>query len=236
MLVTYLAICGFVWRMGNEPQTYRDVRVVICDSDQAQFIGAADVMRAIAPDSLNPVGRKVEDYDTYKLQQLIGRNSLVQSVNCYPTPDSALRIDIYQRMPLLRIKSSELDRDYYLDTEGKLMRFKASAKPVQVPLATGHITEERATGDLFVLAEYLDEHALWRNAFTQIYVESNGDIRLVPRVGDHTVLLGSADDLDKKFNHLELFYEKVLQKKGWNKYKTINLKFKGQVVAERREK
>lgn len=235
LLIAYLAVCGFVWRIGNEPQKYRSVHVAICDSDQAQFIGAIDVLRAIQPDSINPLGHQVAEYNTYRLQQLIKRNSLIRDVYCYPTPDSALQIDLYQRIPLLRIKSSKLNRDYYLDTEGNLMRYKASAKPVQVPLATGHISEQYATTDLFVLAEFLDNHKLWRNAFTQIYVEENGDIRLIPRIGDHTVLLGPANDIEQKFDHLERFYKKVLNKKGWNLYKTINLKFKGQVVAEHRD-
>ena len=35
---------------------------------------------------------------------------------------------------------------------------------------------------------------------------------------------------------LQLFYRKVLPKKGWNEYDTISVKFKDQIVATRRIK
>lgn len=234
LLIAYVAVAGFVWRIGNEPMRYRDVKVTICDSLDAQFIEANELLIALRPDSINPVGHVVGDYDTYHLQQLIQRNPLVRKVNCYHTPDSLLRIDIYQRHPMLRIKSQELLRDYYLDTDGELMNFKLSRRPIQVPLATGHITHEIATGPLYQLAQFLQDEELWNNAFTQIHVEENGDIRLVPRVGDHTVLIGSADNLEEKFDNLKRFYKKALNKKGWNSYRTINLKYKGQVIGEKR--
>jgi len=234
LLVSYVAVAGFIWRAGNPPMRYRDVKIVICDSLDAQFIEAGDLLSALRPDSVNPIGQSIESYDTYRLENLIRRNPLVRKVHCYHTPDSLLRIDIYQRHPILRIKSVDMMKDSYLDTEGQLMNYKYSRRPIQVPLATGHITPEIAQGPLYTLAKFLREEKLWENAFTQIYVENNGDIRLIPRVGDHTVLLGTIDDYEEKFEHLEIFYKKVLEKKGWNSYKTINLKFKGQVIAEKK--
>ncbi|MDO4497649.1 MAG: cell division protein FtsQ, partial [Bacteroidales bacterium] len=118
--------------------------------------------------------------------------------------------------------------------DGELMTYRYSRLPVQVPLATGHISQTMATNSLYTLAQFLQNEDFWRNFFTQIYVESNGDIRLVPRVGEHTVLLGPIDNYEEKFEHLRLFYRKVLSKTGWDRYKTINLKYKGQVVAEKR--
>lgn len=235
LLVVYIAVAGFIWRTGNPPMRFNRVNVVICDSAEAQFIEAKDLYAALKADSVNPLGKVIADYDISHLENLIKRNPLVREAHCYQTPDSALRIDIYQRHPIMRIKSQLLAKqDCYLDTEGELMRYKYSHQPVQVPIATGYITKEIAEGPLYTLAVFLQEEEFWRNYITQIYVEQNGDIRLVPRVGDHTILLGDADNIEGKFENLSLFYEKVLSKTGWEKYKSINLKFKGQVVAEKR--
>lgn len=234
LLICYMAVAGFIWRIGNEPMHYRGVKVVVCDSLDAQFIEAHDLYLALRPDSVNPAGHLVEKYDTYRLERLIKRNPLVRDAHCYQTPDSMLRVDIYQRHPILRIKSNRMNRDCYLDTDGILMNYKHSRIPIRVPLATGNITKEMATGPLYTLAQFFAKEDDWRNTFTQIYVEENGDIRLIPRVGDHTVLLGPIDNYKEKFDNLERFQKKVLDKGNWNKYKTINLKFKGQVVAEKR--
>jgi cell division protein FtsQ len=39
--------------------------------------------------------------------------------------------------------------------------------------------------------------------------------------------------MDKKFRNMETFYRRVLNYSGWQKYKSISLKFKNQVVARR---
>lgn len=235
LLVAYLVISGFLWSTGNPPKVYKDVIVVVCDSSTSHFVEAAEIESSLKPDSINPVGKRESEYDTHRLQQYLLRNSLIQTAYCYSTPDSSLRIDIYQRHPILRIKSELLRRDVYVDTEGKLMNYKYCRNAVDVPLATGYIDSLRAQGDLYVLAKFLQKNEFWNNAITQIYVERNGDIRLIPRVGSHTILLGSAEDLSGKFDRLLLFYRKVLNKHGWNLYSTINLKFDKQVVAEKKK-
>ena len=236
LLIAYLAVCGFVWRTHEPSMVYRDIRVHICDSATAQFIGQADIMRVVnSEETLNPLGKRADEFNAYALEQALQHNStLIADADCYPTPDSTLRIDIYQRRPILRIKSIDLTHDYYVDTEGELMSYKPSRKAVDVPLATGHISKEMAMGPLYTLATFLRHHKKWDRNITQIYVCSNGDIELIPKRGDHTILLGSIDNYEAKFERLETFYDKVLDKKGWNGYKTINLKFNNQVVAEKK--
>lgn len=235
LLIAYLAVCGFVWRIGEPNMVYKDYRVVICDSAYAQFITRSDVLRIMnSADSLRPVGKRADQYNAYALEQALEKNSLIANADCYPTPDSLLRIDIYQRRPILRVKSEDLGRDFYVDEQGELMTYKPSKKAVDVPLATGHISKEMATGPLYILADYLIHHKKWNRSIVQIYVDTHGDIRLIPVKGDHTILLGPIDNYEAKFERLETFYNEVLDEKGWNSYKTLNLKFKGQVVAEKK--
>lgn len=236
LLIGYLAVCGFIWRIGQPPMVYKDIKVVICDSAVAQFVGKTDIMRVMnSADSLRPIGKRADRFNTLSLEHALEKSTLIANADCYPTPDSTLRIDIYQRHPILRVKSEDSGRDYFVDLNGEIMTFKRSKKPIDVPLATGHISDKMAKGDLYELAKYLDHHHKWNELVVQIYVASNGDICLIPRKGDHTIIIGTADDLDTKFSKLKTFYDKVLDKKGWNSYKTLNLKFKGQVVAEKRD-
>lgn len=237
LLIGYLVICGFIWRVGEPPMVYRDINVVICDSAIAQFVGKADIMRVVnSADSLRPIGKRADRFNTLRLEKALEKSTLIANADCYPTPDSILRIDIYQRHPILRVKSESSGRDYYVDINGEIMAFKRSKKAIDVPLATGHISDKMAKSQLYELAQYLNHHHKWDQEIVQIYVEPNQDICLIPRKGDHTIILGSTKDLDVKFDKLETFYDKVLDKKGWNAYKKVNLKFKGQVIGERRDK
>ena len=72
------------------------------------------------------------------------------------------------------------------------------------------------------------------NGPNQIYIERNGDMMMVPKVGDHVIELGTIDDLDNKFSNLLTFYLNGMPRAGWNTYSKISLKFKGQVVCTKK--
>ena len=68
----------------------------------------------------------------------------------------------------------------------------------------------------------------------QLHINENKEIELIPRVGNHIILLGSDEGLEAKFEKLMLFYQKGVQQIGWNQYSTINLKYKDQLVCLKR--
>ena len=60
------------------------------------------------------------------------------------------------------------------------------------------------------------------------------EIELIPRVGDHVVLLGWLDGYERKLDKLLAFYRKAMPKEGWDKRNYINIKYDGQVVCSKR--
>ncbi len=57
-------------------------------------------------------------------------------------------------------------------------------------------------------------------------------LELVPRAGDHIVLLGPLDGQEgEKLEKLRLFYLNGLWHEGWNEFRYINIKYKGQIVC-----
>lgn len=61
----------------------------------------------------------------------------------------------------------------------------------------------------------------------QIHVNSDRDIELIPKVGSQYIILGDAQNLDKKFKDIKTIYKDGLPSIGWSKYKAINVKFDG---------
>ena len=84
---------------------------------------------------------------------------------------------------------------------------------------------------LYELAKFIAADKFWNAQISQIYVNNSGDFELIPRVGNHQIILGEVEKLDKKFAKLKLFYKDGLNKTGWNEYSKINLKYKNQVVC-----
>ena len=91
---------------------------------------------------------------------------------------------------------------------------------------------------LITFVERLERDDFWRAEIVQIEVSSTSagepELRLVPRSGDFVILfgaVGSQRDNDEKLARLMTFYKKGLARTGWNEFKTVNVKYKGQVVC-----
>jgi cell division protein FtsQ len=146
------------------------------------------------------------------------------------------------------------NESFYVDSEGQFMPL-SEKYTARVPVASGYIFD-RESGirlrkfdndqindtsiaktkieHLFHVISYTDTSEFWRSVVQQLYVNVNGEIEMIPRIGNHSVILGDAVSLDEKFSKLLIFYKEGINKKGWNKYQTVNLKYKNQVVCTKK--
>lgn len=89
---------------------------------------------------------------------------------------------------------------------------------------------------LLTVARFLDDKHQYKGLVDQVYIERDGDMIMVPKLGDHVIELGPAEDLDNKFANLMTFYRKGMPRAGWNTYTKISLKFRNQVVCTKEKK
>jgi cell division protein FtsQ len=82
-----------------------------------------------------------------------------------------------------------------------------------------------------MLAAYINSDPFLKSQIIQLYIKENKEIELIPRVGNHNILLGKINGYEEKFKKLKLFYSEGVKQTGWNNYKEINLKFKDQIVC-----
>ena len=88
--------------------------------------------------------------------------------------------------------------------------------------------------DIYYLVDYINDDSFWSAQIDQIFVDKDDKIDLIPRVGNHVIHLGTAENYEGKLRNLKAFYDKVLPEIGWNKYSKINLEFKDQIVCKKR--
>lgn len=240
LILGYLLAAGIMYGFWREEPVYRGIDIHIdYPNDEAHFVNPADIRSKILPSKLNPIGKPFSKVNTMEISQLVEQNRLIQHAACYHTPDSLLRIDVKQRNPIIRVKSSLPVKDskgasvsdFYIDLDGELMPAQLGTA-IRLPLVSGYVREKHIL-PLHDFAQYLKEKDFWSDEITQIYVRENGDIELIPRIGSHSILVGSFENIDEKLKHVRTFYKKVLPRKGWNAYRVINAKFDGQIVGEK---
>jgi len=159
---------------------------------------------------------------------------------------------VRQRQPILRVFNQN-GESFYLDGSGAVLPLNPEFS-ARVLVASGFINEpfNRYTNyscdsvrvrdsllfngvmnNLFRLACHIVRYPFLKAQIEQVYVEQNGEMELIPRVGNHIILLGNAENLDDKFTRLLVFYTMGLNKTGWDKYQIINIKYQRQVVCSK---
>jgi len=242
---------GFTEHRSNETLC-KEVVINVEDSAGNSFIDKKDIERTLQDKFGNPVGKQLLSINISLLEKIIDNNPYVLNAEVFSTIDGRLKIDVKQRNPIVRIINA-CNGSYYLDDTGTLMPV-SDKYTARVVLANGNIfnkeTEQlirKATVELtadtafhpttlekvFLLSRYIKSHDFWNAQIEQIYINSDGEMELIPLVGNHTIVFGDEKDMEEKFNKLMMFYNEGLSKTGWNQYRTINLTFKAQVVCSK---
>lgn len=232
LVAAYLIVALTAFNRKPVGQVCADVELRIQDSVYAGFITKKEVMSMLAKNGFSPIGEPLDDIRTDLLEQVLDKHSLIDRVECYKTPGGKLCVEVSQRIPVLRVMNSR-GENYYIDNKGTLM--PPDAKCVaHLAVATGEIEKSFAMRDLYNFALFLQRNSFWRAQVEQIHVLPGGKVEFVPRVGDHIVYLGKLTDYEKKLERLKVFYEKALNRVGWNKYSRINVEFSNQIICTKK--
>lgn len=217
----------------NKPadQVCKGVRLEIRDSLETGYMTTADIVTLLRQNGLDPTGLLIEEVSCRAIEKALGDVPLIANSECYKTIAGYVVVEIECRRPILRVMADSGD-SFYLDEEGEVIEH--IARPTYIPVATGHISRDFARQELLTLAQFLRADDLWNAQIEQIYVTPREEIELVPRVGDHTIVLGRPGNYAYKFNKLRTFYEKGLSEVGWDRYSRINIDYNNQVVGTKK--
>lgn len=228
-------------------QQCKSIEVILLDSLHNRFVTKSEVVEIMDGFMGPSIGKSVGEIDLNLIEKLLDKRSAIKVSQASITRDGKLRIDITQRKPVLRIQTE--NGGFYVDEEQyifPLVPTFTSYVPVvsgKIPLAIdaqyrgkAHDDKENWMERIMLLGSYMSNDPFWNAQIEQIYIDNNGDVILSPRVGNHKIIFGDLKDISTKFNKLYTFYKNVVPAEGWDKYSTVNLKYKDQIVCKLKKK
>ena len=233
----------------------KNVVVTVNEGEGHDFVDGNDILRLVNSKG-KLIGKSFAYINKTLLEKIVLSNPFVERVEVYSTFDGNLHIDAWQRDPIVRVYNMQ-NEQFFIDKNGAFMPVSEKYTP-SVIVANGFIfntysemkiapppilknsnnidslTIPRMINQVYKVASFVANDTFWSANTQQIFVNELQEIELVPRVGDHRILIGDTTDLQSKFDRLFLFYKKGLSNTGWNNYSVINLKFKDQVVCTKK--
>lgn len=228
--------------------------VSVNNTEVNTFIDEEDVKEFFKERNDSILHTSLKNIDVNGLEKALNSHPAVENADIAVDVNGDVSIDVTQRTPLVRVINMD-GESYYIDNKSKLMPL-SDKYTARVLIATGHIVEPYATryqisvdaisknekfaaisvlDDIYNISAFIAKDSVLASLIHQINVTNDQELELYPSIGNHKIVFGEAKDFEEKFEKLKTFYTEGLNKTdGWNKYSTINIKYKNQVVCTKK--
>jgi len=227
-----------------------DIRIKYNSDDY--FITENDINEFFIKKGLKIRGISLSDIDAGNIEAYLYTIPYIEKADVFVSIDGEVKIQITQKKPIVKV-FNKYNQSFYIDTQGSFMP-SSDNYSARLIIANGYINdfykpyiklEEKDTLNtdslikksiaykIFKMAQFINNDKFWKAMVEEIFVNNKGEIELFTKIGDQTIVFGNIDNMEEKFENMLIFYKQGLNKIGWNKYKTINLKYKNQVICSK---
>lgn len=205
-------------------------------NDKYGFVTEHDIMQTlIEEEGIREHESIVSALDVQKMEDGLINNPWVGGAEVFVDNNSKLHALVTQRVPVVRIFEKG-GASYYLDEQSDSLALSTKYNyyaPVvtNVPRLTNDSASDVLKERILKLTNFISNDKFWSAQVSQVIVMDDRRFEIVPVLGEHRIIIGDTNDLQKKFDNLLSFYKKVLNNIGWDRYELLDLSYKGQLVA-----
>lgn len=228
--------------------------IAISVVDENNFLTGEELMGRLKRNQLIYEGQKMRDLNTTNIEALVRKMHEVEEVQVFKQMAGHWTIRLKIRQPFARVFNAK-GESYYIDSKGSTMNVSPNFT-ARVLIISGNIPDRcdsitvadlanndslsrvRQLDDMYRLAKYINRDEFLNAQISQIQRNQFGDYIMIPLVGDQEIIFGTAKNeasVKQRLEKLKIFYKQGLPYEGWEKYETINLKYKNQIVCKRRQ-
>lgn len=182
------------------------------------------------------IGQAINQLAFAPLEQVLEQDPYVQNADLYTGFDGKLHVTITQTEPILRVYHRG-GQDYYIGPTGEVLPL-SKRDVARVPVLTGTVPSfKEAVADSFAIAAYPLAKALHQDELLSALIEQivvrKGEYTLTPKLGTASIRLGELTNLDNKLDRLHTFLHGVTPELGWDAYRSVDLRYDGQIVCQK---
>lgn len=184
------------------------------------------------------IDQSLASLDIHAMEELVEKNPWVKDAELWFDNRNRMHVVVEERKPLARMFTTS-SGSFYLDADLHRLPLK-KGWTAELPVFTSWPDQNKWSRkdsllgmDVIALAKFIGENPFWSAQVEQIDINEGKQFELIPLVGNNVIRLGDGQDLDSKFNRLDVFYQQVLSKTGFEKYSTIDVRFKGQIIGQK---
>lgn len=246
LLVSTLTGAYFLGTSKRKTIRCKGVAITVTDSSMNRFISPKEIKKFLDEELEGGyIGVQIDSIDLTRIEEILDSKSAILKSEAYTTKDSMLNVTVTQKKPVVRFQKGT--KGFYAVEDCSLFPLQ-STYTSHVMVVDGHIplkiehgylgkpdTEAgcRWLNDIVELVKYIEASKTWKSKIVQITVLEDSDLLLIPRVGQERFLFGQPCDIEEKFEKMGIYYRSIQYSKGEGAYRTVDLRFKDQIVCRK---
>ena len=228
-LVALLVLAVGTSRGKDREERCKELVCKIVDKDERLYVSEQELFTLLKQHNAYPVGEYLHRINLQHMENIIRQHPMVRTAECYTAEDGTARIRVTQRVPLLKVVTA--DEAYYIDTDRRKMPLRSSIHDT-VPVAMGKVGFEMASTVLADFAEWVQEDDYWRARIEAIDVRLPKQVCIKQNGKQEDLMIGDLMGYEGKLEKAEVFYRRTASMEKPH-YRTLDLRYRGQVVARR---
>ncbi|WP_238783898.1 cell division protein FtsQ/DivIB [Blattabacterium cuenoti] len=176
------------------------------------------------------IDNKIGEICVLEMENKLNNYPFIKKSEVFISVDGTININILQKEPILRIKNGK--KEFYLTKDSEELEIYPFYSS-NVILAKGPFSKEEKKY-LLELVEFINYDNLLKNQIISIKKKEDNSFILIPKIGNHYIMLGNMKDFKDKLYKLKSFYKQYLNKISLDQYKIVDLQYKNQIVAKKR--
>ena len=212
------------------------IKVEIVGKKEYVFVNEDQIKNIVASNG-GRVGYIQDSINLQKIEKALYKDVWVKKADVFFDNHNTLQVHIDQSDPIARIFTQQ-GETFYIDSAEKYLPVNAKVTtrvPVFTSFPQNGLDDSLLITDIKKLSMFINRDTFWSSMISQLNIINKNEFEIVPVVGNHLIYIGTANALNDKFNKLYSFYKQVMATKGLDKYKKIDVQYKGQVVATLRD-
>ncbi len=215
--------------------------------DSLKFVTAGEIKSFVGRNYGVYVGKQLDSVKLGKVEEMLMRSGLIVECVAWMDGEGMMQVDIWQREPVLRFMNGE--KGFYVDAGGYVFPLHRSyvadvpvvegELPVEVPQGfSGYLEDKRAAEwiqGMIIFNNKLQASRNWRSMVEKIYVRNRKDLAMVLSRGPEVFIIGEPQEIDGKFEKIKKYYDYIAPSKSEGYYKSVNLKYKNQIICRQKD-
>ncbi|WP_114749596.1 cell division protein FtsQ/DivIB [Pleomorphovibrio marinus] len=238
LALVFLVYIGFTEHQ-SEQKPFAGLEIYVEAVSEVYFVEEKDLLAKIqqAFPELQP-GHPLNSVSLHEIEKQILNHPYVKSADVFTDLKGKIIVKASQHIPIARVVRS-LAADAYISTEGKILPTRSNYTSRVITLegkGAEKLLEKEELGEpqreLLELLTYIRNHKFWNAQISGMEILGDGNIVMHQQVGKQLIEFGKPDQIEEKFNKINLYYQNIVPQKGWNAYERVNVKFKDQIICE----